>query len=99
MRRDVFTFRTGYQGEVVSNKIVDRVTHLLHPLRRWWTGRVVRRREPTGVLFVCQGNLCRSPYAAGLLNNFMKFGDRDLDVTSAGFMTEIPTPPAMAINV
>lgn len=37
---------------------------VLHPLRRWRARRRLREASPTGpVLFVCHGNICRSPYA------------------------------------
>lgn len=41
---------------------------LLHPLRRRRARRLVRRARPVArVLFVCHGNICRSPYAAAAL--------------------------------
>ena len=78
--------------------ISDVTAKALHPLRRFYTRARLRRAKANAVLFVCQGNLCRSPYAAALLSELSNFGERDLDVESAGFMTEIPTPPRIAID-
>lgn len=60
---------------------------LLHPLRRRRALRILnRRRPPRTVLFVCHGNICRSPYAQQLLQKRLpaRVGDR-LRVVSAGF--------------
>lgn len=46
-------------------RVPDRV---LHWLRRRRVREVLRRRHrPTSLLVVCQGNICRSPFAAALL--------------------------------
>ena len=73
-------------------------SHIVHSLRRWVARVRLRRVKGYGILFVCQGNLCRSPYAAGALDHLSGFGERDVDIESAGFMTEIPTPPRTAIE-
>lgn len=70
---------------------------LLHPLRR----RAARRRlsglhDIRSVLFVCHGNICRSPYAEELFRQALK--DRGLADTiavhSGGFVgPDRPSPP------
>jgi protein-tyrosine phosphatase len=64
---------------------VDRVTHT------WSRARAAaraRRREPPGrVVFVCYGNICRSPYAAAWLRHTLAMsGVADVEVDSAGFI-------------
>lgn len=70
---------------------------LLHPWRR---SRAVARLQsmprPGRVLFVCYGNICRSPYGAEVLR---KAADAEhvsgLSVASAGFFgPDRPSPPA-----
>jgi protein-tyrosine phosphatase len=47
------------------------------------------------VLFVCTGNLCRSPVAAGFLSRrLVNDGRPGVDVTSAGTMQTVGPPPA-----
>jgi protein-tyrosine-phosphatase/predicted ATP-grasp superfamily ATP-dependent carboligase len=53
----------------------------LGPWRAWKRKRAVARfRRARSVVFVCHGNICRSPFAARLLGRTAK----DLHVTSAG---------------
>jgi len=66
---------------------------LLHPLRRRKTLEGLRRRpRPHTLLVVCRGNICRSPFAAGLLRRALsRVGVR---VDSAGFVRpNCPAPP------
>jgi protein-tyrosine-phosphatase len=67
----------------------------LHPLRR----RRARRRlseaaAPDSVLFICLGNICRSPFAAELARSaFQAQGLDAFSVSSAGFIgPDRPTP-------
>lgn len=50
---------------------------LLHPLRRRRARRLLRRARPVSrVLFVCYGNICRSPYAAVALGRELSVAHR-----------------------
>lgn len=71
----------------------------LHPLWRRRAARAVDRQAPVGrVLFVCHGNICRSPYAEGALRRELSPGLRErVAVESAGFvMPGRPSPPEAA---
>lgn len=70
---------------------------LLPTIRRVVARLQLRRRKPSRILFICHGNLCRSPFAAALLRELTDDEDREFDIRSAGFQTEIPTPPRLAI--
>src|SRR5207245_10184938 len=61
---------------------------LLHPLRRWQTRRRLGGRPPPrSIVFVCHGNICRSPYAAAAFSRevppMFRAGVR---IDSAGFV-------------
>jgi protein-tyrosine-phosphatase len=43
------------------------------------------RRKPA-IIFVCQGNICRSPFAAALLR--ARVGDNSFNISSAGIMAQ-----------
>ena len=74
---------------------------LLHPLRRAAALRRLRRRPPPGiVLFVCHGNVCRSPYAAALLRRLLpSFLPGAVRVESAGFVGPGRPCPRWAVEV
>ncbi|MFW6193280.1 MAG: hypothetical protein ACOC83_07315, partial [Gemmatimonadota bacterium] len=76
----------------------DRV---LHPLRRRRARREVRTSAFAGpVLFVCQGNICRSPYAAGAFLRALPDGWRTrVAVSSAGFVGPGRGSPTTALRV
>ncbi len=61
---------------------------VLHPFRRHFAvARLRKRRAPASVLFVCYGNICRSPYAAAaLLKELPETLGHAVRVTSAGFV-------------
>jgi len=66
---------------------------LLHRLRRRAAKRALReRRWPRTILVVCHGNICRSPFAAGLLARAL--GSRGTLVASAGFVGPGRAAPA-----
>ena len=70
----------------------DRV---LHSLRRRSAARRLRRLSPPrGVLFICHGNICRSPYAAAWARLLLSAGTR---VESAGFIGQGYLSPAEAV--
>ena len=60
--------------------------------------RRIRNRKRGGALiaFVCQGNICRSPFAAALLQRHLSSESHRLRVHSAGMLPRIgvPSPPA-----
>ena len=68
---------------------------LLHPMRRRAARRALRARERTrSAVVVCHGNICRSPFAAGLLAEAL--APMGTLVTSAGFVGPGRAPPAEA---
>jgi protein-tyrosine-phosphatase len=71
----------------------DRV---LHPSRRARAARrLARRLPPSRVLFICHGNICRSPYAAAVARTRFP---RDVAVDSAGFIGPGRASPDEAIQ-
>ena len=70
---------------------------LLHPLRRRAaTERVRQHPSPAQVLVVCQGNICRSPFAGYLLRRLL--ASRGIRVESAGFLPPGRPAPREAIK-
>jgi len=69
---------------------------LLHRIRhRRLVRRLARRGHPRSVLFVCHGNICRSPYAAAAFSRALPQWLREhVRITSAGFIgADRPAPP------
>lgn len=69
---------------------------LLHRIRhRRLVRRLARRGHPRSVLFVCHGNICRSPYAAAaFIRALPPWLRENVRVTSAGFIgADRPAPP------
>ena len=82
-------------------RIRDRVEQDLHPVRRHRARTRLSGLEPHPVLFLCKGNICRSPFAAGLLRKLREENGegqlhRRADVASAGFIRPGRRPPAEA---
>lgn len=72
----------------------------LHPIRRERALRRLRRGRPSSVLFICNGNICRSPYAAYALGRYLhRPGDaaQRVDILSAGFIGAGRRAPPEAI--
>jgi protein-tyrosine phosphatase len=71
---------------------------LVHPWRRRRVlALLARHRMPRGVLFVCHGNICRSPYAAAAFR--ARLGPEAanvIHVASAGFIGPIRAAPRYA---
>jgi protein-tyrosine-phosphatase len=68
---------------------------LLHPWRRRAASRTLARQaRPRMVLFVCHGNICRSPYAAAVARRLLPAG---VAVESAGFFGPGRPSPAEAL--
>jgi protein-tyrosine phosphatase len=72
---------------------------LLHPLRGLAVWRNVHRHgAPRSVLFVCQGNVCRSPFAAAAFARALPAPfDQTVRTASAGFIGPGRTPPERAL--
>ena len=71
---------------------------LLHARRRAAATALLRRSDVTSILFVCHGNVCRSPYAEAA---FARALDRragvSVQVASAGFIGPGRIPPETAL--
>lgn len=76
-------------------------TRVLHPWRRRRALRKVRSVLPAdSVLFVCKGNVCRSPYAERVFRNLLGRDPNGApDVRSAGFIGPGRPPPERAVEV
>ena len=73
---------------------------LLRQQRRRGALALLRRRTPRSVLFICHGNICRSPYAAAAFARQLARGSRaDVSVSSAGFVTPGLQPPGNALRI
>lgn len=76
---------------------IDRV---LHDWRRKRARSELGRIESTrSVLFICHGNVCRSPYAAKAFEKLCKDGQDDIRVDSAGFVGPGRPTPAPGVVV
>src|SRR5687767_556141 len=53
--------------------------------------------KPASVLVVCQGNLCRSPYAEAALKRGLVAAGSPIQVGSAGFSIPNRAPPSEAV--
>ena len=74
---------------------------MAHPWRRRAAAIALSACGPARqVLVLCQGNVCRSPYAARVLARQIADarGDGRIEVTSAGFMGPDRASPALAIT-
>ena len=58
----------------------------LHPIRRQAVAARVRGKVPRSVLFICYGNVCRSPYAAAVFAELWPAIMPRVTITSAGFV-------------
>ena len=72
----------------------DRV---LHPRRRRAVTEQLSRRVPSSVLFVCHGNVCRSPYAAAVFAKELPAFFNGIKVASAGFIGPGRASPPQAL--
>ena len=78
----------------------DAFDRALHAIRRAEARRRLRGIVPQTVLFVCQGNVCRSPFAAGVFaREWSRRVGVPVTVLSAGFVGADRTPPANALLV
>ncbi|HET7188413.1 MAG TPA: hypothetical protein VFI52_09670 [Gemmatimonadaceae bacterium] len=71
---------------------------LLHPRRRSLARRRLAASAPfQSALFICHGNVCRSPYAAATFERLTRDGGGRVDVGSAGFIGPGRQPPPAAL--
>jgi protein-tyrosine-phosphatase len=83
-------------------RLLKRTTHrLLHPIRRRLARRLAERiGTPQSVLFVCLGNICRSPYAArAIMRELPSSWGNLMRVDSAGFIGPNRPSPQNATEV
>ena len=55
---------------------------------------MVKRNERPSVLFVCTGNICRSPFAAGLFSKLQQHAGTQIHSDSAGIHAMLDAPAA-----
>lgn len=70
----------------------------LHSLRRRQAARRLRGRLPASVIFVCHGNICRSPFAAALFDRLAREQlPARVATSSLGFIGPGRRPPPAAL--
>jgi protein-tyrosine phosphatase len=74
---------------------------MAHPIRRRGARRAAAAARPAAVLFVCWGNICRSPYAAARLQATLtaRPAAHRINVASAGLFGPGRPSPDIAIEV
>lgn len=66
---------------------LDGMDRILHTVRRRAARRLVRSTpRPPSILFICQGNIYRSPFAEAVLQRPGLLRERNISVSSAGFV-------------
>lgn len=71
---------------------------ILHPRRRRAAELRLQNFNPTSVLFLCHGNICRSPFAAAVFQRSCSASTlAGVVVRSAGFIGAGRTPPTKAL--
>ena len=91
-------------GAVLRHPLVRRLKAPLIAGRWWWRGRTIANPPlpavPRELLFLCQGNICRSPFAAELARR--RVAERGLSgvrCVSAGLRaSQAPESPPDAVN-
>jgi protein-tyrosine phosphatase len=82
----------------VIGRAGDLIDSLLHPWRRRAARRRLEKIQPHSVLFICHGNICRSPFAAAMFAHAVpRTFARTVTVASAGFVGPGRPPPPDAI--
>jgi len=72
---------------------------LLHANRRRKTQRLLAQKRLRSVLFICDGNVFRSPYAAAVLRRALAAAERPaVKVESAGFFSPGQRAPEAAVS-
>lgn len=77
-----------------ARRTLHAIDQALHPLRRARAHRsLARLPRPRRIVFMCLGNICRSPYAEVAFRQRFATSDTDLAIRSAGFIGPgRPTP-------
>lgn len=76
----------------------DIVDSLLHPRRRRAAQRRLRNANPRSLLFICHGNICRSPFAAAVFAHLLPPAlSGAVTTASAGFIGPGRSPPPHAL--
>lgn len=71
---------------------------VLHSRRRVLATAKVAKSRPHSVLFICHGNVCRSPYAAAAFSASLAPATLDgMGIASAGFIGPDRSPPPKAL--
>jgi protein-tyrosine phosphatase len=91
-------------GAVLRHPLVRRLKAPLIAGRWWWRGRTIANpplpAPPRELLFICQGNICRSPFAAELARQ--RLAERGLSAVrcvSAGLRaSQAPESPVDAVH-
>lgn len=78
----------------LARSALNHVERTLHPGRRRRAAERLRRTRPRRILFVCLGNICRSPIAGHLLDR----ADIGVAVESSGFIGPDRAPPPEALR-
>jgi protein-tyrosine phosphatase len=78
----------------LGKRVVERT---LHPFRRHRALSLVARLQPTRILIVCYGNICRSPYGAVALQKALH-GHEGVQVFSAGLFGPGRPSPHTALS-
>lgn len=84
-----------------ARAVRDGVNRIVHPLwRRRARQAIDEAGFPSRILFVCHGNICRSPYAEGALRRELSPRVRArIEVDSAGFIGPDRNSPSVAVRV
>ena len=71
---------------------------ILHARRRRTAQFDLRNFRPRSILFICHGNICRSPFAAAAFSRVWPHHlSGSIDVASAGFVGPDRSPPSKAL--
>lgn len=70
----------------------------LHLRRQHAAQLELQNTKPHSILFICHGNICRSPFAAALFAHYAPVAlSGSMRITSAGFIGPDRAPPAKAL--
>lgn len=70
---------------------------LMHSARRTAAVKRLQRTSPRTVLFLCHGNVCRSPFAAAVLARALEPTNARVSIASAGFIGPNRSSPPEAL--
>ena len=81
-----------------ARALLDGADRVLHPVRHRAALARVREAPPRTVLFVCHGNICRSPFAAAAAARHFERLRGAVTIASAGFIGPGRTCPPTALE-